>query len=165
VAGSTVIIVDVSGSMDRPVTPDKRRIDVLRDVLARVLPAASGTRIIAFSAGVLPLEPGEPIPEPAGSTALHLALEHARRARPQHVIVISDGAPDDKQAAINAARALQCRIDAYFCGGEDDRAGLAFMRVLALCSRGGVGRAALADLRRPGTLASGLRLLLAGPTR
>jgi|SRR4051812_28804569 len=160
-----IILADTSGSMAFPVTADKRRIDVLRTILATILPAAPGTALAAFSDAVVPLEPGQILPEPSGSTALHLALEHVRAMQPEHVIVVSDGEPNDKTAAIAAARALGCRISTYYCGEESNRAATSFLRTLALCSRHGVGRALLGDLRKPEKLAGELRLLLAGPSR
>jgi hypothetical protein len=165
VVSGAVILVDVSGSMSYPVAPQQRRIDVLRIILARVREEASTTRVVAFSTDVVVLEPGETVPEPDGGTALHLALDYVRQTQPEHVIVISDGEPEDKQAAITVARALGCRISTYYCGDEGNRAATSFLKTLALCSRRGVGRAAIADLRQPEKVASDVRLLLAGPAR
>jgi hypothetical protein len=160
-----VILADVSGSMGFPVSLDKRRIDVLRTTLAAILPSVPDACLVAFNDNVFLLEPGQPLPEPAGNTALHLALERARTMWCDHVIVIADGEPDDKQAAIKVALALDCRISTYYCGEEGNRAATSFLKTLALCSRHGVGRAMLGDLRKPEKLAGELRLLLAGPAR
>jgi hypothetical protein len=162
---AAVIVLDVSGSMGFPVTFDKRRIDVLRAILANILPSARDTHLIAFNDEVFPLEPRQAVPEPAGGTALHLALERVAAMRRDHVIVVSDGEPNDKHAAIAAARRLGCRISTYYCGEETNRAAISFLRTLALCSRHGVGRAMLGDLRQPEKLAGELRLLLTGPSK
>jgi hypothetical protein len=161
----THILADTSGSMAFPVTGDKRRIDVLRTILATILPSLPGTSVAGFNDTVFPLELGQALPEPSGGTALHLALQHVLPMHPEHVVVVSDGEPNDPAAAITAARALQCRISTYYCGEEGNRAATSFLRTLALCSRHGVGRAMLGDLRKPEQLAGELRLLLAGPPR
>jgi hypothetical protein len=79
------------------------------------------------------------------------------------VIVISDRQPDNPGSALASARALGCVISTFYCGEESGRAAIAFMKQLALCSRGGVGRPQIADLRKPEKLAGQLQLLLSGP--
>ncbi len=161
-----VILIDVSGSMSFPVTPNSRRIDVLQAILNTIRPEAKDTSVIAFNHTAFPLESWERLPEPDGGTALHLALERAHLLHPEHVIVVSDGEPEDKRAAIAAAHALACRISTYYAGEEGNRAATAFLKTLALCSRGGVGRAMLGDLRNPEKLANEMKLLLLpGPGR
>lgn len=158
----TVILIDASSSMDTPVMGGKRRIDLLSAILENVL--TPGMHLVAFSDTLVPLEPGQRLPEPGGSTAMHLALEHAATLSPKSVIVISDGQPDDDKAALAAARALKCIISTFYCGDESDRRAISFLRSLALCSRGGVGRPQIADLRKPEKLTGELRLLLAAPS-
>jgi hypothetical protein len=119
---ATIIALAVSGSMAFPVTLDSRRIDVLRANPATILPAVPDTRLIAFNDDVFPLEPGQAVPEPAGGTALHLALERVAATRCEHVVVVTDGEPNDKHAAVAAGRKLDCRISTYFCGEETNRA-------------------------------------------
>jgi hypothetical protein len=157
--------IDVSGSMDTPVNGRQRRRDVCDTTLARIVPDLPNVRLVAFNDTITVLEPGQPIPEPSGGTNLALALERIAAFRPSRVVIVSDGEPQDKAAALAAAQALRCVISTYFCGSEDDRAGAAFMKQLALCSRGGVGRALKSNLREPEKLAGELRLLLGGPSR
>jgi hypothetical protein len=161
---TTVILADISSSMDIPVQGGRRRIDLLNRILKNVFVPGSGMHLIAFSDLVTPLKPGQSLPEPSGSTAMHLALEDVARLSPKRVIVISDGQPDDDKAAFTAARALSCVISTFYCGDESDRRAISFLKSLALCSRGGVGRPQLADLRKPEKLADELRLLLAAPS-
>lgn len=156
-----VLLLDVSTSMARPAAPGKRRIDVLRAALRHVLPDSPGTRVVAFSDDVIALEPHEEVPEPEGGTALHLALLHVLPWKPTRVIIVSDGEPDDRHAAIAAARALGCIIETVFCGPEDDRAAIGFLKTLALCSRGGLGRALRST--KPEALTGDLRRLITGP--
>ena len=147
--------------MNRPALGEQRRIDVLSTILKHVL--LPGMQLIAFNGQVHALDHGQRMPEPSGGTLMHLALEHAGRLSPRRIIIISAGEPADDQATLAAARALQCIVSTFYCGEEDDRAAVSFMKRLALCSKGGVGRPLIADLRKPEQLASELRLLLTGP--
>jgi hypothetical protein len=156
-------LLDASGSMDLPVG-DRRRIDILADILRQVLPATPDARLVAFSDSVVPVASADRLPEPGGGTRLDRAFEHIAPWRPRRVILVSDGEPSDRAAALRAARMLGCPIDAFHAGPEDDRGAIAFLRNLCLCGHG-VGRATVADLRYPAKLAGELRLLLAGPRR
>lgn len=146
------VLCDVSSSMDEAAGA-KRKIDVLRAALA-MLP--QDVRIVAFSSYAAEIAAGAALPEPNDSTALHLALDCAAGIEPGRVIVISDGRPDDERAALTAAARLDARIDVIYCGPDNDRQGLAFMRRLA---RGGgqVHRRSMA--REPQRLAATLRTL------
>lgn len=143
---------------------ERRRIDLLADILRQVLPGTPDARLIAFNDTVSPVASVDRLPEPNGGTDLHRAFEHIAPWRPRRVILISDGEPNDRAAALRAARMLGCPIDAFHAGPEDDRAAIAFLKNLCLCGHG-VGRATVADLRNPAKLAGELRLLLAGPRR
>jgi hypothetical protein len=96
---------------------------------------------------------------------LHLAIAHIAPLQPSPLIVLSDGEPDDARAALAAAGALNCVIQTFYCGDETNRAAISFLRDLALCSRGGVGRLRIGNLARPEQLAADLRPLLMGPAR
>lgn len=164
---SAVALVDTSGSMVQR-EGGRRRIDLLADVLQQVLTADPAIRVITF--GSVPeeltgVEPNRRLPEPCGSTALHLALERvAQGPHPSRLVVISDGSPDDPPAALVAAKALApVIIDAYYVGPDDDRAAIGFMRALSLAG-GRPGVAGLRSLARPDALAAEIRLRLGGPS-
>lgn len=125
-----VVLADVSGSMAEP-AGRRRKVDVLAEALQGV---PAGSRLVAFCDVVIPLASPSQMPSPAGSTALHLALDHCRQIGATDILVISDGHPDNEAAALAIAEAMDARIDVIYCGPETDRAGLAFMRRLA---RGG----------------------------
>jgi hypothetical protein len=169
--GGVTILADTSTSMDARVGA-RRAIDILRDVLVMAMQDAPAARIIAFHSVPNELTGLEPhlanlkLPEPCGSTALHLALNLAAKTNPDRVIVISDGMPDDRLAALRAARALPqpVTIDCLFVGSDDDRDALGFMQTLALCGVG-KGTVGIRSLRKPEALASELRGLLGGPAR
>lgn len=146
-----VVLADVSGSMSEPVG-HKRKIDILREALHYAL--NGGEELIAFASTPTGATPAT-LPEPAGSTALHLALVEANRHSPRKTLVISDGRPDDESRALDAAAALSGTIDVIYCGPDDDQQAIAFMRRLA---RIGGGQVHVHDIRRDGADADPLRL-------
>jgi hypothetical protein len=166
---TAVALVDISGSMAQR-EGSRRRIDLLADVLQQVLTADPVIRITAFGSIPEELTGAEPgrnlrLPEPCGSTALHLALERvAQGPCPHRLVVISDGSPDDPQAALAAAKTLApVIIDAYYVGPDEEPAAIGFMRALSLAG-GRPGVAGLRSLRRPEALAAEIRLRLGGPS-
>jgi len=163
-----VILLDTSASM-ATYAGAKRRIDLLDDVLKMVIADAPDARVIVFNSAArelsrLDMEPGRfRLPEPAGSTALHLALELAGRLKPSRVVVISDGEPDFDESALTVARLIKVpRIDALYVGSDDDRTALMFMGMLSHCGQSH-GVAGLRSLEQPDVLAEEIRLLLTGP--
>jgi hypothetical protein len=162
--GATVLLADNSSSMVTPTSGGQRRIDRLSAILRDVTPTFPDARLYGFSDYVTSLEPGQTLPEPSGGTDMRMALDFAGTLSPRHVIVISDGEPADAKAALASARALNCIVSTFYCGDESNRAAIAFLKQLALCSRGGVGRPMIADLQKPEKLTADLRLLLSGPT-
>ena len=167
---AAVILVDVSGSM-AALEGSRRRVDILTDILRQVLPGAPGARVIAFSSlpqELLGIEPVQlHLPEPAGGTALHLALQGlADGPRPDRIVVITDGQVDDPGAALSAARRLApVTIDTFYCGSDGDARALGFLRALSLAGGTGRGITGPRSLTQAAALAAELRLRLAGPAR
>jgi hypothetical protein len=164
----TLILVDVSGSMSEPVgagSNSPRKITVLQRALHRALHLKiPSPPLIAFASIATEVSHFSDLPEPAGGTAMHLALEMAIGHKPRHTLVISDGHPDDPEAALSVAARLSGIIDVIYIGPDNDAEAIAFMRALA---RAGAGRVVVHDLRRlaPAALAPAIRgLLPAGPT-
>lgn len=135
-----VVLADVSTSMAEMVGA-RPKIAVLREALAA---AAEGARIVAFSSAPLEVSLAAHLPDPMGSTALHLALELAATFRPARTLVISDGHPDDERKALEMADRIQGVIDVLYVGPEDDTRAIQFMNRLA---RAGAGRCEVRDLR------------------
>lgn len=108
---SIVILANVPTSMDTPVALGRRRIDALRSVLDLVVPslpyAPGGVQRSRHPA----LSPARLSQNRTGYVAGSDARD-MRSAGPSHVIIISDGEPEDRPAAVSAARALQSKIDA-----------------------------------------------------
>lgn len=152
------VVADVSTSMDEW-AGQRRKIDILREALKNIPPAI---RIIAFSSIAQDVT-GHPLPPPSGSTALHLALDQAAALDPGHVLVISDGHPDDPAAALRAADQMPgVQIDVIYCGPDHDHRGMAFMRRLA---RGGGQVHRRSMVREPARITQTVRATLALPAR
>ncbi len=135
----TVIVVDVSGSMD---TCDSRdglsRYTVACQELTHLQASLPGkVAVVAFSEAVEFVPGGVPSFMGKG-TALHLALEFVRIADGTvGFIVISDGQPDDPASCLRIARTFRSKIDCVFTGPEGDLyGGAAFLRQLAEASGG-----------------------------
>jgi Mg-chelatase subunit ChlD len=139
VGAAVVILCDISGSMLG------ERINRLRDALKTLWEEMPRCRIFGFNYRVHLIESPDRIPTPSGNTALHLALEHAYSLRPAKTIVISDGHPDDAEAAINAASKIPGIIDIAFVGSDGDRPAIQFMKRLA---RVGGGRVVVRDIAK-----------------
>jgi hypothetical protein len=123
---ATVILADVSSSMvGEPIRQ-------LREKLGKVWASMRNARLLAFASDVIEIEAPAQLPEPAGGTALDLALECAARLRPFEILVISDGQPQLPEKALEIARTLPAAIQTLFIGDEtrDPEAAL-FMRRLA----------------------------------
>lgn len=157
--GPILLIADHSGSMQSPAWGGQRKIDLLRMAVDQVMSEAS-CRLLVFSALV---QESRTVPEPASSTALHLALTHAAALRPRHSLVISDGQPDSEELALAAAETMTGVIDVLYIGPDGDKAAMDFMRRLA---RVGSGRYTAQDISRPAgppALERTMRQLLPGP--
>ena len=135
---SVVIVCDVSSSMMG--VPFAR----LQQALTSIWDDLQSASILAFSSFVYPIEHPSQLPTPNGGTALHWALAAAAVQKPSKVIVISDGEPDDQQAAFEAAEEIPGVIDAIFVGDESDKIAIEFMKKL---SRMGGGTVILRNLR------------------
>lgn len=160
VNAEAVILCDTSGSMH---TKDSRggrsRYEVALEELAQLQNANPGKlAVIAFSDTTVFVPTGQP-PLLSGGTDLAGALRFAKMADTGDMkfIVISDGQPDDEQAALQAAAQFKGRIDCVFVGREDDQPARAFLERLA--KRSG-GQAVLADKAQQ-LAAQTQRLLLA----
>lgn len=140
VSADAVIIVDTSGSMyTNDSRGSKSRYDVALQELAQLQAHMPGKlAILAFSDDCIFVPGGQP-PFLGGGTDLAGALRFAKVADVpgMRFIVISDGQPDDEQAALAEAAKYQNRIDTIFVGPENDwHGGRAFLERLAAASGG-----------------------------
>ena len=165
--GKACLMLDVSYSMDAEIATGERAIDALRKIVADVrakviVPTAAfglqgktemvNDRVVHVQVGMLE---GDEIPEPAGGTPLAEAIAFARERGFKHLIVVSDGGPNDADAAIEEAKKFGGQIDAIFVG--DDGPGAEFMAQLAALT-GGTGQ--LGDLAQLQLMSTTIRGLL-----
>ncbi len=117
-SNNIVILIDVSGSMQATVENGIRKIDILRKAVDR--PLAEKECVVTFSNRAVILPNLQSIPEPMGNTDLCLGLEAAKQYNPSLLLLISDGSPDDKSAAIALAKTMACRINTLYIGEDDN---------------------------------------------
>lgn len=139
VNAEVVVIVDTSGSMK---TPDSRGRQQRYAVACEELAALQGSlpgkiAVLSFSDNTLFCPDGKPF-EQGGSTDLAGALKFARVADvpDMRFIVISDGEPNDANAALKEAAKYQNRIDVIYVGPEALPTGREFLTKLAAASGG-----------------------------
>lgn len=152
-----VLLLDLSGSMSMSLRNGKSRQDGLREVVTG-LQAKRTTPMIGFgmdNRSTHPLEVGitplvgfiTEVPESLGpSTPLAEAIDMARENGYAKAVVISDGIPDDRHAAMEAARRFGGRIDVIFVGNPGE-AGSMFLDELATATGGRRFEGDLADVK------------------
>lgn len=160
----TFLLLDYSSSMADSVSPYglTRKIDALRQVAHDLRDDVSCPQVgfggYAQSGGIRFL--AESIPEPSGGTPLAEGIFFCKQQGAKHLIVVSDGAPNDREAALQAARDFDGPIDVFYVGPEGD-AGAEFMKRLAEATK---GRVQVTTLKETKFLTSAIRGLLAGAT-
>jgi hypothetical protein len=138
----TVILADLSGSMDQTVGFSGRtRRDVLAEALKNINTKYPDALIYAFGSTVERVyEPQQGLPPTMGGTDLAGALAHLRALTPKvtRLVVISDGQPDSIEMALTEALLLMCEIGTIYCGDETNKKAIRFLRDLAACTRSGL---------------------------
>lgn len=135
-----LILIDVSGSMDARDCGTRTRYEVAVDqliALQRDQPGKIGVIAWNHDTGFCP----SGIPTgPSGGTDLVKALTFIKPADGcgMRFIVISDGSPDDPNAALSLAAGFLTKLDTVFCGpeGKEGDTGRKFMKELARVSGG-----------------------------
>jgi len=136
------LLMDISGSMGG-------------DPIVRLREMASEFtefRRFVFSDGCQELK-DKAIPEPHGTTAMHTAFTHVKLHGIDHVVLITDGRPDDENRALLCAQGL--KLDILYVG-PDPAPG--FLERLAKATGGSYGKA---DLARVKELSAAVRERLA----
>lgn len=159
----SVLLVDVSGSMDDKLDSGERKIDALRQTV-KTLRESNPVPVVAFGGGVDRetfqdrVAVVDNIPEPAGGTPLHSGIDFCRNITATHVILVTDGVPTSQSAAFDAAKLFGGKIDVFYIGDGDD-SGARFCKRLADAA-GGVCN--VTELDDPKALASKIAGLLPG---
>ncbi len=152
------LLYDYSGSMDEPVGGSHtgsltRKIDALRSIDKTLTDSGVNILRIGFGESVGFIQQ---IPKPAGMTPLHKAIQFAAVEQAEHLIVVSDGAPDSEQLAMEEAIRFGGPIDVFYVGPPGQR-GEDFLNELCNATGGSYAPADLADQKQ---LTSGIRGLL-----
>lgn len=123
------LLVDTSGSMDagHPMKNGRAPIDALRDVV-KDIQTKRPVKLIAF--GDEGAFATSTVPDARGGTPLHRAIDLAKQLNVSRCIVLSDGIPDDTNAAMESARAFGGQIDVVYIGDPGGR-GERFLKQLA----------------------------------
>lgn len=152
-----VVLIDVSGSMNSEDGTGEPRYNRACEALKNLQASLPGKiAVVRFSDQVVFEPSGVPFFEGSG-TDLAGGLQFIKMADvpDMRFVVISDGQPDDQQAALNIARTFSNKIDVIFIGNELDRSAIQFMNELARVSG---GKQITADSAK---IAEATRLLLA----
>lgn len=134
-SGQVFLLCDVSYSMNDFVgNGSMRKCEALQIAVDDVLKHHPKIRVVAFGSIPLELGPNDRMPQAGTSlgsgTDLALALECIRPYKPRKTIIITDGMPDDEDAAEEAAEQLTGAIDTIYCGPEEHPA-IHFLKGLA----------------------------------
>jgi len=130
-----VILVDISLSMtEMDACGGKSRYDVAQEELTELQETLPGKiAIVAFSEKQYFVPTGT-LPPPMNTTDLAAALKYVRIADSipgMRFILISDGEPNDEDAALDAARKFKNRIDTIYVGPESGKRSREFLQKLA----------------------------------
>jgi hypothetical protein len=130
-----IILADVSSSMGDHVGGGRTKSELLGEAL-EYLCVKREYIIYAFSHVPKRVVAGGRLPQPGGTTALHLALDEVRGVVAPSVLVISDGEPDSEAAALAAAAKIKAPISTLFIGDDNNQKAKRFLRRLATASGG-----------------------------
>jgi hypothetical protein len=153
---NAVLLVDTSISMEAHMRNGKTRINGLREVVTGIQSKRT-TVMVAFGfcpsdAGPLEQSRNEvgfvtEIPDAkGGGTPLAEGIDFARTHGFGKAVVISDGCPNDRHAALEAARQFGGQIDVIYIGDPGD-AGSAFLDELAKATGGQRFEGDLSDVK------------------
>jgi hypothetical protein len=127
-ANRSMLLVDISDSMDSHLATGERAIDALRKVVD-MLRDTHPVPVAAFGFDQFGEGDGEVVkfidnvPEPQGSTPLHTGIDFAKEKGATHLVVVTDGSPDSTSEALRSAKRFGGPIDVFYVGdGNDDGA-------------------------------------------
>lgn len=132
------ILLDVSGSMGCMCSNGESRFNNL----CRVREGLGDERTFVFSNYTQELEPGEAIPFLASGTNMAGAFHCIKEQGIRHVVLVSDGEPNDREVALREAQGL--RIDIFYVG---DPPAPDFLADLANATGGKCGETDIAEVK------------------
>jgi hypothetical protein len=138
------------------INAERMRIDILRRTVADLRRAKPNAQMMAFGPVFFQhtgefgftklLAKDEEVPDATGGgTPLAEAIRDAAAAGAKRIVILSDGVPNDQDAALEAARAFGMRVDCIYIGGDGEAdEGAKFLAQLAEASGGNSGRDSMA---------------------
>lgn len=108
---TSALLLDISYSMDEWLGPNIRKIDELRKLVA----GFQNVRRFEFSCTCEELKERY-ISEPFGGTAMDIAFIEVKSSGVSHVVLITDGMPDNEKRALDASKGL--KIDVLYVGPD-----------------------------------------------
>lgn len=122
----------------------KSKILILKEKIS--MPYLNFDLIFVFSSQCVLLDSTNRLPRPQGSKNLDRAMQTIKNcANPKLSLIVSDGKPDDKRAALMSAKTYPGIINTLFIGRDDDTEAITFMRKLAMA---GAGKNVNCDIRK-----------------
>lgn len=137
-AGAKILLLDTSYSMACYNTQGtERRVDILWNIVQDLRSQGLKFSVVEFNHTVK-WSDSITKPEPNGGTDLAGALEEIARMNKQvsSITLVTDGQPDDSDAALASAAAFGVKINVLFAGDERDTYAQAFCRELAQLTNG-----------------------------
>jgi hypothetical protein len=156
----TVLLLDTSGSMSEG-DPD-RRIDLLWKGVQAIKTPTSTWRTAIFNDRCR-WTSLETVPTPSGQTYLAQAFHEVGRVSPTLITLVTDGEPNDHDAALTAAVALQCPINILYVGDPNGTEAIIFCRQVCEQTKGTFATEVL-TLQSVQTVATTMRKMLVADT-
>ncbi len=138
-ASTSALLLDISGSMSEWCAPNKTKIAELRTLAAEF----ADVRRFTFSTSCVEMPPRAVIGDTEGGTNLAAAFLHVKTKGINHVVLITDGEPDDEAGALRASVGL--RIDCFYVGHDPAPP---FLHELCKASGGSYAKASMAALHQ-----------------
>lgn len=133
----SALLLDISGSMGDWCAPNKTKIQEMRTLADEFV----DVRRFTFSTTCAEMQKNERIGGTEGGTGLHVAFLHVKSKGIRHVVLITDGQPDDERMALQTSQGL--KVDCFYVG--PDPAPI-FLRKLSDATGGTYGKASMASL-------------------
>lgn len=138
-AGKAVfLLLDCSGSMGEYCEPSRPKITALRELVSSLREQGLTFTQVVFPGHGWGAEITTNIPNPDGGTPLHAALDVANVEDARHIVLISDGMPDNEQNVTDLAQVIKkkgVKIDVFYVGPYP-HPGEKFLRSLASMTGG-----------------------------
>ena len=144
------LLLDCSGSMGEHCEPSRPKIVALREIADSLNKSGLLFTQVIFPGFSWGAEISSIIPDPSGNTPLHAALEVANVEDALHVVVISDGIPDEVRLAELCAEELKrkgVKIDVFYVGPYPHE-GERFLRSLSKMTGGQFQKTSLKGSQR-----------------